>query len=163
MRITDKYILFWTGEFSNFWPCRIDYDSYRFRWSEQLFMYLKAKHYQDAEMCKQILNASSPREAKRLGRTVRGFNTEDWNKYKRDFMYEAVYEKFTQNSELGVKLLAPKLKGKHFVEASPYDRIWGIGLHEEDVDANDELKWKGQNLLGKTLDRVRQKLIQNEQ
>ena len=60
MRITDKYILFWTGEFSNFWPCRIDYDSYRFRWSEQLFMYLKAKHYQDAEMCKQILNASSP-------------------------------------------------------------------------------------------------------
>ena len=78
-------------------------------------------------------------------------------------MYEAVYEKFTQNSELGVKLLAPKLKGKHFVEASPYDRIWGIGLHEEDVDANDELKWKGQNLLGKTLDRVRQKLIQNEQ
>ena len=60
-----------------------------------------------------------------------------------------------KNPELKEILLAT---GDHIiVEASPYDRIWGVGLSEE----NDDLykgNWNGQNLLGKALMEVREKL-----
>ena len=40
-------------------------------------------------------------------------------------------------------------------EASPTDRIWGIGLGKNNPDALEPEKWRGQNLLGFTLMRVR--------
>lgn len=43
------------------------------------------------------------------------------------------------------------------VEASPYDCIWGVGLSEEDDDLYNG-NWNGQNLLGKALMEVREKL-----
>ena len=44
------------------------------------------------------------------------------------------------------------------VEASPRDRIWGIGLAEDHVDATDPERWKGLNLLGFVLMDVRDAL-----
>ena len=47
---------------------------------------------------------------------------------------------------------------KTIVEASPFDKIWGIGLHWSDDRVLDEKKWEGMNLLGKCLMQVREKL-----
>jgi ribA/ribD-fused uncharacterized protein len=57
------------------------------------------------------------------------------------------------------KITDPVLEGKKFVEASPYDKIWGIGLGEADPKADDETQWLGENRLGKVLDEVRAKLL----
>ena len=57
--------------------------------------------------------------------------------------------------DLREKLLDPKFDGKTFVEASPYDRIWGVGLAQDDPAIDDERNWKGRNLLGKAITEVR--------
>lgn len=77
-------------------------------------------------------------------------------------MYEALKAKYTQNAGHADELLKPEYLGKHFVEASPTDIVWGIGMseYEEDKYLTDESKWRGQNLLGKTLDRVRKELLE---
>lgn len=65
--------------------------------------------------------------------------------------------KFSQNEYLKKKLLNPKWSDKGFVEGSPYDRIWGIGVHYKDA-SDDESTWRGENLLGKVLNEVRELL-----
>jgi ribA/ribD-fused uncharacterized protein len=44
------------------------------------------------------------------------------------------------------------------VEASPVDRIWGVGLSRDDERAERPDAWRGQNLLGFALMAVRQQL-----
>ena len=65
--------------------------------------------------------------------------------------------KFSQNEELLADL--KKYKDKIFVEASPEDKIWGIGLHYDDDRVLDESLWNGQNLLGKVINEVAKILI----
>ena len=44
------------------------------------------------------------------------------------------------------------------MEASPVDRIWGIGLAAEDARASQPEQWRGLNLLGYALMEVRDRL-----
>ena len=70
-------------------------------------------------------------------------------------MYEGNVLKFQQNPELKQKLL--DTGDKEFVEASPKDKIWGIGLGEKRARETAEhrrTRW-GLNLLGKVLGQVR--------
>jgi predicted NAD-dependent protein-ADP-ribosyltransferase YbiA (DUF1768 family) len=41
------------------------------------------------------------------------------------------------------------------VEASPYDKRWGIGMAAGDHGIEDPVNWKGDNLLGKAITQVR--------
>ena len=49
--------------------------------------------------------------------------------------------------------------GTELVEASPMDRIWGVGLSSEDPRIQDPATWRGQNLLGKVLTRLSEDLL----
>lgn len=62
--------------------------------------------------------------------------------------------KFSQNKELKEILL--NTENKVLVEASPQDRIWGIGLEQNNFDAVNPAKWRGLNLLGFALMEVRE-------
>ena len=161
MKVTDKYVFFWGGPFSNFAPIEegIEFDGFRFPTSEHVFMYIKAKTFNDDEIAEKIKNAPEPKAAKKLGRKVRGFNEQVWEKHRDNAMKTAVQLKFDASSEFRNELLKEKYRNKTFVEASPYDCIWGIGMSMDDPDANNESKWRGLNLLGNILTKLRDENI----
>jgi hypothetical protein len=75
---------------------------------------------------------------------------------------EATYHKFTISADaarLRTMLLATG--ERELVEASPFDRVWGIGFREADAEWNREV-W-GENLLGRALMDVRARLREEEQ
>lgn len=164
MRITDDYVFFWGEEFSNFFPCKITYQfgdkELNFTSSEQMFMWLKAKTFNDTEIADAIVLAETPHMAKKLGRKVKGFSDEIWAEKRKLAMKVALRHKFSiENPELQNFILHERFDGKTFVEASPFDKIWGIGLAENDELADDKANWKGLNLLGECLNEIRNELL----
>lgn len=154
MRVVNKRVFFYGSSeiFSNWHRCRFAIDDINFNCSEQAMMYYKAKMFRDSDIANKILIARNPKEQKELGRKVKNFEENHWNKNKEEVMYRILLEKFSQNEELKTELL--KYKGYEFVEASPYDKIWGIGLREDNDLILDKSNWRGQNLLGKCLTKV---------
>jgi hypothetical protein len=158
-RVTDTHVFFWNGELSNWCPCKFDYQGMRFFNSEQAFMWEKARFFEDSEIAGQIINnGRDPRRAKELGRLVNNFNIEKWLEVGYNYMVNINLQKYESNFDLREILL--NTGNKTIVEASPSDRIWGIGLHWSDDRVLDENKWQGKNLLGKALMEVREKLNQ---
>lgn len=166
MKITDKHVFFWGEWPSNWYPCtfnaNVDGKTITFYNSEQYFMYMKAKTFNDEEIAEKILkDGHNPRKAKKLGREVKNYDDNTWNQKRYQVMVEANYHKFKNNQQLKQLLLSTTFKNKHFVEASPIDKIWGIGCSETNAK-DDKSNWNGLNLLGKTLDEVREMLMQEK-
>jgi len=166
MKVTDKYVFFWKeNPFCNFTKCKIkfadpyyvgyDEDPMVFTSSEQMFMWKKAQFFNDHEISRKIYETSDPETARKLGREVKNYNDRLWSKERYNIMKSIVQAKFIQNKDLRDELLNPKYEGKHFVEASPYDRVWGIGCDESSALKLDNYKNWGENNLGKILDEVR--------
>lgn len=89
-------------------------------------MFQKAILFGDNQTAMQILKTSNPRKQKQLGREIQGFNQSTWDEEKKSIVYKGNYLKFTQNAELLEILLATQ--GTLLVEASPTDKIWGVGM-----------------------------------
>jgi len=153
MRITDKYTFFWNGPFSNWASSVFKLDGIRYSCAEQYLMYWKALTFKDVEASYQILSTHDPKLQKALGRRVKNFDEKVWADESFDIMVRGLYGKFTQNKEYKEFLL--KTPDTHFVEASPYDLIWGVGLMEDDDRILDPKNWRGENRLGNTLNKVR--------
>jgi ribA/ribD-fused uncharacterized protein len=110
----------------------------------------------DLEIAEQIMNESNPREQKRFGRMIRNFDKSVWDKNCLAIVYEGNLAKFSQNEDLKLEMLATG--DRFFVEASPLDNIWGIGLDEKAENVDDPSFWLGLNLLGQALTLVKIKL-----
>lgn len=153
MTITDKYVFFWGGEFSQWYVTSfIDCEDNEFISAEQFMMYHKAKVFDDVEMMQKIMASEDQSEIKGFGRLVKNFDETVWNNVKQDIVLLGNLYKFGQNVQL--RRLITIYSDHMFVEASPYDKIWGIGMKATHPDASDPSKWRGQNLLGKTIDMV---------
>lgn len=133
---------------------RVDIDDYFY--AEQYMMAEKARLFNDKEILEQIMESKDPKEMKALGKKVRNFNQELWDKAKYSIVLNGNYFKFSQNKEMRDFLLGTK--DKMLVEASPLDTIWGIGLSEDNEKASNPNLWRGQNLLGFALMEVRDDL-----
>ena len=142
-----KYTFFWNGVFSNWYPSIFVVDGVKYNCGEQYMMYQKALLFGDLDVAEDILFEKDPKKQKALGRKVKGFDADKWNELSFDIMKKGLREKFEQNHLLKTKLLASK--GRTLVEASPFDRIWGIGYDENNALANID-DW-GENRLGKIL------------
>ena len=123
-------------------------------------MYMKAILFGDKATGQKILNAKNPKDAKDLGRQVRGFSAPVWKKKCLQIVVDGNLLKFRQHENLRKELL--KTGDKVLVEASPMDKIWGIGLSSNDPKAKDPKQWQGENLLGKALIQVRERLAKEE-
>jgi hypothetical protein len=121
-------------------------------------MFLKAVYFHDMETAEEIVqNGQIPRTAKDLGRKVKNYVDEEWTKVRADKMYLAIMLKFQSSKELTKKLIDtyPKV----LVEGTPFDPVWGVMIKWDDDRILDENNWRGQNLLGKVLMRVRNDLM----
>lgn len=142
------------GALSQWYPSRFVVDDNRFENAETYMMYQKALLFQDAEAAQEILASQNPAQVKRLGRKIQGFDEQTWRDHRTKIVFAGNYAKFTQNDELRQLLL--HTGERPLVEASPFDRIWGIGYSAEKAEANRQ-KW-GLNLLGQVLGEVREVL-----
>lgn len=158
------------GQFSNFYPCELVVDPKEINLhiflssvntedlkikvsnSEQAIMYLKAILMQDLETASLIKLEPVPFKCKVLGRKVKNFNQELWDSWREEITVYVLRQKFESSSELKTFLLSTG--SSTLVEASPRDKIWGIGISVKDAIAGRE--WKGQNLLGQYLMKVRE-------
>jgi ribA/ribD-fused uncharacterized protein len=165
MKVTDKHVCFWNEWPSNWHPAEFDIEvngtMCHFHNTEQYFMYMKAIVFGDEEIAKQILADGDPKKVKALGRKVQNYDEQVWNEKRYQVMLKANVAKFSQNEDLKQLLLSKEYEGHGFVEASPYDKVWGVRMYESNPDIDDESKWKGLNLLGKVLDETR-RIIREE-
>jgi ribA/ribD-fused uncharacterized protein len=153
----EAFTFFWRGPFSQWHPSQFVVGGIAFSHAEQFMMYGKAMLFGDRETAGRILKAQTPKEQKALGRKVNGFDEAVWGLFREGVVFTGSYAKYTQNPALRKALLATR--GTTLVEASPYDRVWGIGLGEDDPRARDRARWRGLNLLGEALTRVREALL----
>lgn len=152
-RITDKYIFFWGSNFSQWAKSFFSVNNVQYNCCEQFMMAEKARLFNDENALDLILQSTSPKEQKQIGRQVKGFNIDLWNNNCRDIVYQGNLAKFKQNPSMQKELM--ETGNRTIVEASPYDKIWGIGLSKEDPQVLDPSKWKGTNWLGIALMQVR--------
>jgi ribA/ribD-fused uncharacterized protein len=139
--------------FSQFWPCRFCVADTAYSSAEQFMMAGKARLFGDDTSLARILAAATPPEAKRLGRGVQRFDEKRWAATRFDLVTLGNFSKFGQDPALRDYLLSTE--DDLLVEASPDDRVWGIGLAASDAAAREPPQWRGLNLLGFALMRAR--------
>ncbi|MCM3782529.1 NADAR family protein [Neobacillus mesonae] len=166
-----KFLFFWghrpsTGGhissscFSQWWTCSFMINGESYSCTEQYMMAEKARLFQDDKMLTAIMQAKHPKEMKAYGRAVTGFDQSVWEQHCYDIVKRGNYAKFKQNPDLWHYMKSTK--GRILVEASPVDRIWGIGMSKDDPAAHNPMKWRGRNLLGFALTEVRDELLSQE-
>ena len=142
--------------FSQWWKASFTKGDEIYKTAEHFMMAEKAYLFQSFEIRDAIIACEHPAEAKKLGRKVKNFDSEIWDEQKYAIVKEANLLKFSQHEDLRVFLV--NTNDRVLVEASPVDAIWGIGLAQDDPDAQNPNLWKGENLLGFALMEVRDKL-----
>ncbi len=125
--------------------------------AEQWMMYSKALLFDDPDIAGQIAENDDPSVQKRLGQAVRGFDQSVWDRWKIDIVYRGNMAKFGQND--GALRQLRNSGSAMLVEANPRDWIWGIGRAIDDPLGHAPKNWRGQNLLGRILTKVRDDLM----
>jgi ribA/ribD-fused uncharacterized protein len=141
---------------SQWWACQFVKDGVEYLSAEHYMMAEKARLFGDLAALERILAARDPDQAKRLGRGVKNFQNDVWEKYRIEIVLRGNEAKFGQNGALKKYLLGTG--DAVLVEASPLDTIWGIGLAHDHPGAADPRQWLGLNLLGFVLMEVRTRL-----
>jgi ribA/ribD-fused uncharacterized protein len=158
------YIYFWGHQptkdgsiskscLSQWWPCVFEKDGVKYSSAEQWMMAEKARAFLDADILSKILKSETPKEAKDLGRQVANFNEDVWTLKSYSIVVEGNLLKFDQNPEIKEYLIGTG--DSVLVEVSLYDKVWGIGMNQDDEGIENPLNWKGKNLLGFALMEVR--------
>ncbi|GAA2603551.1 NADAR family protein [Streptomyces roseoviolaceus] len=141
---------------SQWWPAPFTVAGVEYATAEHWMMAGKARLFGDAAAERAVLAVGHPAEAKKAGRLVRGFDEALWERERFRIVVDGSVHKFAAHPELREFLL--NTGESVLVEASPVDRVWGIGLAANDEAASDPERWRGPNLLGFALMAARERL-----
>ena len=177
-RAEHDYLFFWRPQNTNGWASQW-YRSYftaplsaaiqhasstphTFPTAEHWMMACKAALFSDTATLELILEETTkpntdPKHIKALGRRISPFDENTWVEHREEVVYLGNLYKFGQDEELKKTLL--ETGDLILVEASPSDRIWGIGFRENRAMKEQE-RW-GLNLLGQALMRVREEFARS--
>ncbi|WP_433274064.1 NADAR family protein [Actinosynnema sp. CS-041913] len=161
------FVFFWGAEgrsdgrlgeecLSQWWESPFEVDGRVYPTAEHFMMAGKAELFGDTATAARVLAARTPGEAKALGRQVRGFDRDTWAARRLDVVVRGNLAKFGAHD--GAREFLLGTGDRVLVEASPLDRVWGIGLAADDERAADPAAWLGLNLLGEALMEVRRRL-----
>ncbi|MEV7196159.1 NADAR family protein [Streptomyces sp. NPDC093510] len=164
---TVKYLHFWGHTprrdgslgpscLSQWWPSPFTVDGVEYATAEHWMMAARARLFDDADAERAVLAAPTPAQAKNAGRLVRGFDDAIWARERFGIVVAGSTHKFASDPALREFLVGTGRRV--LVEASPLDRVWGIGLAADDPRAADPAKWRGPNLLGFALMEARARL-----
>ncbi|MFJ2605871.1 NADAR family protein [Streptomyces sp. NPDC087425] len=162
-----KYLHFWGHSprtdgrigpscLSQWWPSPFTVSGVEYATAEHWMMAAKARLFADPEAERRVLAAAHPAEAKKAGRLVRGFDDAVWARERYGIVVEGNVHKFAADEE--VRAFLVNTGERVLVEASPVDRVWGIGLAADDAAAREPERWRGPNLLGFALMEARGRL-----
>jgi ribA/ribD-fused uncharacterized protein len=112
--------------------------------------YYQGMKFEDEEIRESIRSADHPEKAAKLAKANKKRVRRDWKQVRQVMMTRAVYTKCRSYQAVADLLLSTG--DKHIVESSLYDYYWGIGRDG-----------RGENVYGKVLMSVRDKLIQEQQ
>jgi ribA/ribD-fused uncharacterized protein len=163
-----KYLLFWghtpkdpravdASCLSQWFPRAFAIDGVPYATAEHYMMAEKARLFGDGEAVSAVLASKTPAEAKAVGRQVRGYDDAAWESARLAAVVRGNVAKFGQHDDIGAFLRSTG--DCVLVEASPRDRIWGIGLGASNPDARNPARWRGRNLLGFALMAARDELF----
>lgn len=158
----ENTILFYGGIFSQWAECDFNIfiggEEYSVNCAEQAMMLNKAHFFKDDAAFKKILEYKDPRAQKAIGRTIKNFDADKWDEVAFELVVSANVAKFAANKSWRELLfLTYPLT---LVEASPTDRIWGIGYGENNPNIFQEKENWGRNLLGHALVLTRNVLLE---
>jgi ribA/ribD-fused uncharacterized protein len=159
-----KFLFFWGHRnsskneigkscFSQWFELPFTVDNVTYKTAEHWMMAHKALMFDDLKTYDRIIDANTPGEAKELGRQVLSFDEIIWNDKRYDIVKLGNIHKFNQYPQYAEYLM--NTGNRILVEASPVDKIWGIGLSKDDEDIENPYCWRGLNLLGFALMEVR--------
>ena len=156
MIITDSHVFFYRDILSQWTRRDFMFLGLWMNCCEQAMMAYKAMVFNDSEIFDQIMKADHPRTQQQLGRKVRKFDPEVWDRIKLRVVTNVNYRRFITHENDRELLLSTG--DRIIVEASPTDQVWGVGLGENNPLIHDPANWRGQNLLGRALMDVREML-----
>lgn len=163
---TVKYVFFWGHKeiqgnvskscFSQWYDAPYETEGIRYLTAEHHMMHQKAILFGDESAAERLVAAKSPGEAKAIGREVRDFDQQVWESRRFEIVTTVNIAKFVNNTKIRNFLL--NTGSRVLVEASPVDKIWGIGLGENELESQNPKLWNGLNLLGFALMEARDQL-----
>ena len=141
------------------WFSNFTFRGMRHATAEHAMMYTKAKMFDDQQAMDAIREERQPHAVKAIGRQVLGFDGAKWDAESYELVRDINLEKYRQDKRL-LDWLKTLPKNTVFVEASPFDRIWGIGLADDGTtDLSNIANWQGMNKLGFAITEVFQELV----
>lgn len=150
----ERFLFFWGAEspLSQWHPAPVSYGRLTLPTAEHWMMACKALVFGDEDALARIVETPSPAAAKALGRRVQNFDADVWRDRSKQAVYLGNERKF---SSPGMRELLSSTEEATLVEASPMDRIWGIGLGADNPRASCRAQWRGENRLGHILTALR--------
>jgi ribA/ribD-fused uncharacterized protein len=142
--------------FSFWYPTEFVENGISYSSAQQYVLHHKALLFSDESTAEKVLQVHEKKDLMKLSRAVQNFQPKVWAQKREQIAETANRAKFTQNEELKAQLLATA--GTRLANANQHDIIWGIGFEEDAEEAKDPKKWRGKNLLGEILKRLREEM-----